>query len=114
MPPSPRDGHSGPASGARAGSTLQAGAPAAGHRATPIALVAYTGQQPAGYQVAEMPAGWVVQGGNAYALTIAPRSDTNSDPSVFVGKIVVMLQSTDAPCLRPRGWWSRSAGGPAA
>ncbi len=109
MPQSPRDEEfsafvaerriellRGPASGVRAGSTLQASAPAAGHRGTPIALVAYSGQQPAGYQVAEMPAGWVVQGGNAYALIIAPRSDTNSDPSVFVGKIVVMLQSTDA------------------
>ena len=53
-------------------------------------------QQPAGYRVAEMPAGWVVQGGNAYALTIAPQNATNADPDVFIGKIVVMLQSADA------------------
>ncbi len=97
------NGTSGPAGGAQAGSTQQASAPAAGPRGAPIALVAYDGQQPAGYQVAEMPAGWAVQGGNAYALTIAPRSDTNSDPSVFVGKIVVMLQSTDAPAPPTQG-----------
>jgi hypothetical protein len=42
------NGTSGPGSGAQAGSTLQASAPAAGHRGTPIALVAYSGQQPAG------------------------------------------------------------------
>jgi hypothetical protein len=41
------NGHSGPASGAQAGSTLQVSAPAAGHRGPPIALVAYNGQQPA-------------------------------------------------------------------
>jgi hypothetical protein len=61
-----------------------------------IALVAYQGQQPPGYRVAEMPSGWVVQGGNAYALTIAPRSDKDTNPDSFLGKLVVMLQSRDA------------------
>jgi hypothetical protein len=50
-----------------------------------------------------MPAGWAVQGGSAYALTIAPRSDTNTDPNVFIGKIVVMLQSADAPVPPTQG-----------
>jgi hypothetical protein len=61
-----------------------------------IALVAYQGEQPPGYLVAEMPSGWVVQGGNAYALTIAPRNDKDKSPDAFVGKLVVMLQSRDA------------------
>jgi hypothetical protein len=44
-----------------------------------------------------VPRGWVVQGGNAYALDIAPRGDKNTDIDVFIGKIVVMLKSTDEP-----------------
>jgi len=61
-----------------------------------IALVAYRGSQPAGYQVSEVPNGWVIQGGNAYALVLAPQGDKNTDINVFVGKLVVMLQSRDA------------------
>lgn len=58
-----------------------------------IALVAYRGAQPAGYQVSEVPSGWVIQGGNAYALVLAPQGDNNKSIDVFVGKLVVMLQS---------------------
>jgi hypothetical protein len=69
-----------------------------------LALVSYGGPQVPGYQVAEVPRGWVIQGGNAYAFVIAPRDDKNTDISVFVGKIVVMLKSTDekVPTSSPR------------
>jgi hypothetical protein len=61
-----------------------------------IALVAFTGQQPPGYQVAEVPSGWVVQGGDQFALVIAPQGDPDTFINSFQGKLVVMLQSQDA------------------
>jgi hypothetical protein len=61
-----------------------------------IALVAWEGTQPPGYRVSEMPKGWVVQGSNPYALVIAPANDASKNPDVFIGKLVVMLQSKDA------------------
>jgi hypothetical protein len=61
-----------------------------------VALVAYTGQQAPGYQVAKVPKGWVIQGGNPYVLTIAPADDPDKNVNTFVGKLVVMLQSRDA------------------
>jgi hypothetical protein len=61
-----------------------------------IALVAYTGDQVPGYKVAEVPKGWEIQGGNAYALTIAPKDAADKNPDSFLGKLVVMLQSLDA------------------
>jgi hypothetical protein len=67
---------------------------AQGHRS--IALVAFTGEQVPGYQVAEVPSGWVVQGGNPYALVIAPQGDPDTSIDSFQGKLVVMLQSRDA------------------
>jgi hypothetical protein len=66
------------------------------HASAAIALVAYQGKQPAGYKVAEVPSGWVIQGGNAFALVLAPKQDKNTDINVFSGKLVVMLQSRDA------------------
>jgi hypothetical protein len=61
-----------------------------------IALVAYAGKQPPGYKVAEVPSGWVVQGGSPYVLALAPRGDKDTSINSFVGKLVVMLQSRDA------------------
>ena len=61
-----------------------------------VALVAYNGQQAPGYQVAKVPKGWVIQGGNPFVLTIAPADDPDKSVDVFVGKLVVMLQSRDA------------------
>jgi hypothetical protein len=61
-----------------------------------IALVAYEGKQAPGYQVAEVPNGWVVQGGDAYALVLAPQGDKDTSIDSFIGKLVVMLQSRDA------------------
>jgi hypothetical protein len=73
--------------------------PKASHK---IALVAWEGTQPPGYQVNEVPKGWVVQGSSPYALTIAPASDPSKNMYNFVGKLVVMLQSksvTSPPTL---------------
>jgi hypothetical protein len=58
-----------------------------------VALVAWTGTQPPGYQVSWMPKDWVVQGSTPYALTIAPPNDRDTEPDSFLGKLVVMLQS---------------------
>jgi hypothetical protein len=63
----------------------------AGNRA--IALVAYGGAQVPGYQVAEVPAGWTIQGGNAYALALAPIGYPNTNIDSFIGKLVVMSES---------------------
>ena len=91
----------GPSVGAQASPTIRSGSasstqPAPTHPATPvhsIALIAYEGKQPPGYQVAEVPSGWVVQGGNAYALVLAPQDDKDTSIDSFIGKLVVMLQS---------------------
>jgi hypothetical protein len=67
-----------------------------------IALVVWTGTQPPGYRVNEMPKGWVVQGSTPYALVIAPPDDPSKNPDAFIGKLVVMLQSksvTSPPTL---------------
>jgi hypothetical protein len=61
-----------------------------------LALVAYTGQQVPGYQVSEVPQGWVIQGGDPYALVLAPKGDKDTSIQSFIGKLVVMLQSKDA------------------
>jgi hypothetical protein len=60
-------------------------------------LVSYRGYQAPGYRVSEVPRGWVVQGSNAFALTVAPRDDPDKFVSSFVGKIAVMLLSRDEP-----------------
>jgi hypothetical protein len=39
----------------------------------------------------------VVQGGNAFALVVAPRGDADQNIDSFLGKIVVMLKSADEP-----------------
>lgn len=66
-------------------------APKAAH---PIALAAYQGKQPAGYRVAEMPVGWVVQGGDPFVLTIASANDPDQQFASYTGKLVVMLRSS--------------------
>ncbi len=85
---------------------------AKGHRS--IALVAFTGDQIPGYQVAEVPSGWVIQGGNPYALVIAPKGDPDTSIDSFLGKLVVMLQSRDASRPRPRASPIQSTATPAS
>lgn len=58
-------------------------------------LAAYQGQQPSGYEVAALPAGWEVQGATPSHMTIAPEGLSDQDPSNFVGKLIVMLRSVD-------------------
>ena len=58
-------------------------------------LVAYQGEQPKGFTIDKVPAGWEVQGVNAAALTIAPKGLADKNPDSFVGKIAIMLQSAD-------------------
>jgi hypothetical protein len=60
-----------------------------------VRLVAYTGQQPSGYRVAYVPDGWEIQGANPFAMTIAPVGFADQQPDSFVGKLLVMLRSTD-------------------
>jgi hypothetical protein len=71
-------------------------------RAPRVRLVAYTGKQLQGFVVHQIPEGWYLQGSNAFRLTLAPRGDTTS-PDAFVGKLVVMLLSSDAPQRLPKG-----------
>ncbi|HKR68732.1 MAG TPA: hypothetical protein VJT16_07835 [Streptosporangiaceae bacterium] len=61
-----------------------------------IKLVAFTGDQVPGYQVAEVPEGWVIQGGTPFALVIGAKGDPDTNVDSFTGKLVVMLQSRDA------------------
>ena len=61
-----------------------------------IQFVAYTGDQPAGFEVATVPDGWKLQGVNEYVLLIAPPSGVDPSLDVFIGKIAVMLESQDA------------------
>lgn len=86
------------------------GATAPQSQAHAIKLVAWKGTQPPGYEVAWMPKGWVVQGSNPYALTIAPAGDKNKNPDSFLGKLVVMLQSRDATAP-PANWADQPVNG---
>ena len=61
----------------------------------PVRLVAYTGEQPKGFELDKVPDGWEVQGVSESALTLAPIGAEDQDPNSFVGKIAVMLQSAD-------------------
>lgn len=61
-----------------------------------IQFVAYTGEQPKGFTVETVPAGWKIQGVTEYALLIVPPSGADDSLDSFVGKLVVMLESQDA------------------
>ena len=79
--------------GSPAGTTTATGTSAPAAAAT--RLVAYQGEQPKGFTIDKVPAGWEVQGVNAAALTIAPKGLADKNPDSFVGKIAIMLQSAD-------------------
>jgi hypothetical protein len=92
-----------------------AAAPTAAAPATAAAvttLVAYKGDQPKGYTIDKVPAGWEIQGNSDFALTIAPIGAADRDPDAFVGKIVIMLQSKDQHG-RPPGTAMKVDGKPA-
>ncbi|WP_436521815.1 hypothetical protein [Actinoplanes sp. HUAS TT8] len=100
---------SGPSTGSApvAGGTTPAATPTTATKTTSFQLVAYTGAQPAGFSIDRVPSGWEVQGITESALTLAPigakprnsaeplGNVADTDPSSFVGKVVVMLQSVD-------------------
>ncbi|GIJ33409.1 hypothetical protein SAMN05216284_107270 [Micromonospora sediminimaris] len=56
-------------------------------------LVAYEGEQPQGFTIDKVPAGWEIQGGTTSELTIAPKNAADKNPLAFIGKIAIMLQS---------------------
>ncbi|HZC69577.1 MAG TPA: hypothetical protein VE442_02675 [Jatrophihabitans sp.] len=68
-----------------------------GHSNSPeqVKLVAYTGAQPPGFTISEVPEGYVLQGATSFNLDIAQPGDHTS-LDAFEGKLVVMLQSRDA------------------
>lgn len=73
-----------------------AGGHAPGHAHQSLRLVDYTGAQPDGFELAKVPEGYVVQGSNAFVLTLAKPGD-HSSFLAFDHKVVVMLASQDAP-----------------
>ena len=60
-----------------------------------VDLVAYTGAQPEGFELATVPEGYVLQGSDAFVLTLAKPGDT-THPLNFENKVVIMLESQDA------------------
>lgn len=58
-----------------------------------IRLVAYTQEQPPGFLIEKVPEGFMLEGANPIALTIA-RPDDFTGVEVFVDKLVVMLESS--------------------
>lgn len=60
-----------------------------------VDLVAYTGAQPDGFELAKVPEGYVLQGSDAFVLTLATPGD-DSHPLNFEDKVVIMLESQDA------------------
>ncbi|SHN75246.1 hypothetical protein [Cryptosporangium aurantiacum] len=66
-------------------------------RTQEVTLVAYTGEQPKGYRVEQLPDGWVIQGGSEASLTIAPANAADQNPDSFVNKLTVLSASSDTP-----------------
>lgn len=60
-----------------------------------LPLVAYTGPQVEGFELAKVPEGYEIQGSDAFILTLAQPGD-NSHYLAFAGKVVIMLESQSA------------------
>ncbi len=54
--------------------------------------MAYTGKQPAGFTLDQVPEGWEVQGVTKYHLTLAPLNAPDQDHYSCVGKICIDQQ----------------------
>lgn len=67
-----------------------------------IELVDYNGSQVAGFELAKVPAGYEIQGSDAFVLTLAEPGDKSHYLS-FVDKVVVTLESQDAAGGLPEG-----------
>ncbi|MEU4561491.1 hypothetical protein AB0F72_24170 [Actinoplanes sp. NPDC023936] len=87
---------------------LAQGTTSSSTQAPAVKLVAYTGGQPDGFEIDQVPEGWVLQGSDQSSLVLAPEGPladpstgpagvANSDPHSYVGKIAVMLQDAGAP-----------------
>ncbi|WFE30352.1 hypothetical protein O7623_14690 [Solwaraspora sp. WMMD791] len=55
-------------------------------------LVAYTGEQPSGFTLDRVPAGWQIQGQDEWTLTLARPDAADQDVRSCVGKICIWLQ----------------------
>ena len=78
-----------------------------------IDLVAYTGAQPDGFELAKVPEGYVLQGSDSFVLTLAaPGDDTH--PLNFENKVVIMLESQDAKQALNDQLWEAARKGDAA
>jgi hypothetical protein len=100
-----------PASAVPTGTAVPAGRAAPAPVKVKVKLVAYTGAQPAGYEVTEIPAGWVIQGSDALVLTIAPANDADKQPDSFLGKLVVMQGEFSTADAASTGWAATTVGG---
>lgn len=93
--PSAALGRSHPATSVKASSSPAASAghgPVSSH--SQVKLVAWTGKQPPGFLVSSVPSGWVLQGNSPWTFTVAPAGDPDTNQYSFIGKLVVMLQSS--------------------
>lgn len=84
--------------------TTVPGGPAPKSPPAAIRLVAYSGTQPPGYTVRVIPAGWVIQGSNPFALVIAPANARSKDPDDFIGKLVVTQEAFATNGGSGAGW----------
>lgn len=64
-----------------------------------IALVAFDGQQPEGFRLKTVPAGWAVQSSTPSGVVLAPPGARNQDGSDWVGKLGVQLSRDSTPDL---------------
>lgn len=76
-----------PEAGGSSGTVLAPGA---------IELVDFTGDQLAGYSVDEVPESWTLLHSDEHALTIGPQAMVDTAPDSYLGKLTVMLLSSDA------------------
>jgi hypothetical protein len=81
-----------------------AGGAAQGGTGPVVQLVSYTGEQPAGFTVGSVPAGWEVQGVDEAALVIARQGDPDRSLDSYESKLVVLLQSQDEPDWTPESF----------
>ncbi len=60
-----------------------------------VQLVDYTGTQLPGFTVGQVPQGWHLSTSTPTALLITRNGSTNNDPDVFIGKLAVLVESSD-------------------
>jgi hypothetical protein len=68
-----------------------------------ISLVAYAGNQPAGYTIDKVPQGWEIQNVDRYSLVIAPIGAKDQDPNSFEGKILIGKANPDEVAVQRDG-----------